>query len=83
MIRVKAIMDKVNTLKGLIQTSVKRQYKHMAEQVVNALAVFRLTTDDLNTPIGLDSESLSDKLFISNPTLLDLDDDISWILRKR
>lgn len=75
--RVKAIMDKVNTLKGLIQTSVKRQYKHTAERVVNALAVFRLTTDDLNTPIGLDSESLRDKLFISNPTLLDMDDDIA------
>src|SRR5690625_3387865 len=75
--RVKAIMDKVNTLNRLIQTSVKRQYKHTAERVVNALAVFRLTTDDLNTPIGLDSESLRDKLFISNPTLLDMDDDIA------
>ena len=75
--RVKAIMDKVNTLKGLIQTSVKRQYKHTAERVVNALAVFRLTTEDLNTPIGLDSTALRDKLFISYPTLLDMEEDIA------
>lgn len=73
--RVKVIMDKVNTLKGTIQTGVKRQYKNMADKMVNALAVFRLTTDDLNTPIGLDSGTMRDRLFISYPTLLDFDDD--------
>ncbi|PWA07895.1 ATPase [Pueribacillus theae] len=79
--RVKAIMDKVNTLKGTIQTGVKRQYKAMAEKMVDALAVFRLTTDNLNTPIGLTSEAMRDKLFISYPTLLDFDDDVADFLK--
>ena len=79
--RVKVIMDKVNTLKGTIQTGVKRQYKAMAEKMVDALAVFRLTTDDLNTPIGLTSEAMRDKLFISYPTLLDFDDDVAEFLK--
>ncbi|NLJ95482.1 MAG: ATP-binding protein, partial [Clostridiaceae bacterium] len=79
--RVKVIMDKVNTLKGTIQTGMKRQYKAMAEKMVDALAVFRLTTDDLNTPIGLTSEAMRDKLFISYPTLLDFDDDVADFLK--
>src|SRR5699024_7602361 len=79
--RVKVIMDKVNTLKGTIQTSVKRQYKAMTEKMVDALAVFRLTTDDLNTPIGLASEAMRDKLFISNPTLLDEEEDVADFLK--
>ncbi|MEG6532082.1 DUF6079 family protein [Caldibacillus thermoamylovorans] len=79
--RVKVIMDKVNTLKGTIQTGVKRQYKAMAEKMVDALAVFRLTTDDLKTPIGLTSEAMRDKLFISYPTLLDFDDDVAEFLK--
>lgn len=78
---VKVIMDKVNTLKGTIQTGVKRQYKAMAEKMVDALAVFRLTTDDLKTPIGLTSEAMRDKLFISYPTLLDFDDDVAEFLK--
>ncbi|MCB5936556.1 DUF6079 family protein [Caldibacillus thermoamylovorans] len=79
--RVKVIIDKVNTLKGTIQTAVKRQYKAMAEKMVDALAVFRLTTDDLKTPIGLTSEAMRDKLFISYPTLLDFDDDVAEFLK--
>jgi hypothetical protein len=79
--RVKVVMDKVTTLKGTIQTSMKPVYKPMAEKMVNALAVFRLTTEDLNTPIGLSSEAMRDQLFISNPSLLDLDDDIADFLK--
>lgn len=77
---VKLVMNKVEMLKGCIQTGVKRQYKVMANQLVDALAVYRLTTDDLKTPIGLTSESLRDKLFISNPMLLELDEDVSEFL---
>ncbi|MGI1798584.1 DUF6079 family protein [Priestia sp. TRN 1309] len=77
---VRLIMDKVETLKGCIQNSVKRQYKNMANQLVDALAVYRLTTDDLKTPIGLTSEALRDKLFLSNPMLLELDEEASEFL---
>ncbi len=79
--RVKVIMDKVDTLKGTIQSSVKRQYKSIATQMVNALAVFRLTTEDLKTPIGLNSDTLRDKLFLSLPTLLDFEDDAAEFLQ--
>src|SRR5699024_3947863 len=79
--RVKVVMDKVNTLKGTIQTGVKRQYKDMAEKMVHALAIFRLTTEDLNTPIGLTSDAMRDKLFISNPTLLDFEDEVAEFLK--
>ncbi|PEY26875.1 ATPase [Bacillus anthracis] len=77
---VKLVMNKVEMLKGCIQTGVKRQYKVMANQLVDALAVYRLTTDDLKTPIGLTSESLRDKLFISHPMLLELDEEASEFL---
>ncbi|MGE0977110.1 DUF6079 family protein [Bacillus cereus] len=77
---VKLVMNKVEMLKGCIQTGVKRQYKNMANQLVSALAVYRLTTDDLKTPIGLTSETLRDKLFISNPVLLELDDEAAEFL---
>ncbi|MEH7558768.1 DUF6079 family protein, partial [Priestia megaterium] len=77
---VKLVMNKVETLKGSIQNSVKRQYKNMANQLVNALAVYRLTTDDLKTPIGLTSEALRDKLYVSHPMLLELDEEASEFL---
>ncbi|WP_254843978.1 DUF6079 family protein [Virgibacillus dokdonensis] len=79
--RVKLITDKVETLKGIIQSSVKRQYKAMATQMVNALAVFRLTTEDLKTPIGLSSYTLRDKLFLSQPSLLDFEDEAAGFLQ--
>ncbi|MDC7724454.1 DUF6079 family protein [Priestia megaterium] len=77
---VKLVMNKVETLKSCIQNGVKRQYKNMATQIVNALAVYRLTTDDLKTPIGLTSEALRDRLFVSNPMLLELDEEASEFL---
>ncbi|MGG0250717.1 DUF6079 family protein [Peribacillus frigoritolerans] len=77
---VKLVMDKVETLKGCIQTSVKRSYKNMANQLVNALAIYRLTTDNLKTPVGLTSEALRDRLFVSSPMLLDLDEEAAEML---
>lgn len=79
--RVRTIMEKVITLKGTINTGVRRTYKSMANQIVNALAIHRLTTDDLKTPIGLTSENLRDQLFISHPTLLDHEDDAAMFLQ--
>src|SRR5699024_2983435 len=37
--------------------------------------------EDLNTPIGLTSDAMRDKLFISNPTLLDFEDDVAEFLK--
>ncbi|MED3643830.1 DUF6079 family protein [Caldifermentibacillus hisashii] len=79
--RVKQVLDIVNTLRGIIRNNVRSLYKDMANQIVNALAIYRLTTDDLKTPIGLSSETLRDSLFISNPSLLDFDDDAAEFLQ--
>ncbi|MGM0840266.1 MAG: DUF6079 family protein [Bacillota bacterium] len=79
--RVRLITDKVETLKSTIQSGVKRQYKAMATQMVNALAVFRLTTESLKTPIGLNSDTLRDKLFLSQPSLLDFEDEAADFLK--
>ncbi|MBD3107925.1 ATP-binding protein [Bacillus sp. AGMB 02131] len=78
---VKLILEKVETLKSCIQNSVKRPYKAVANKLVDALAVYRLTTDDIKTPIGLSSELLRDKLFISNPMLLEMDDEAADFLK--
>lgn len=77
---VKVVMNKVETLKGTVQNSMKTQYKEMGLQLIKALAVHRLTTDELKTPIGLTSETLRDKLFLSMPMLLELDDEAADML---
>ena len=79
--KVKSVMKIVETLKTTIKNSSKRQYRSIASQLVDALAVYRLTTDDLSIPIGLSSEVLRDSLFISNPMLLDFDDDVADFLK--
>lgn len=79
--RVKTVMEKVITLRGTIQAGVKRPYQAMANQIVNALAVFRLTTDDLKIPIGLTSETLRDKLFLIQSIILDFEDDAANTLK--
>ncbi|MFC4660780.1 DUF6079 family protein [Oceanobacillus aidingensis] len=79
--RVKLIADKVETLRGTIQSSVKRQYKAIAIQMVNALAVFRLTTEDLKTPIGLNPDTLRDRLFLSQSSILDFENEAADFLK--
>lgn len=77
---VRLVMNKLQTLKNCIQNTVRRQYKPIANQLVNALAVYRLTTDDLKTPIGLTSEALRDELFVSHPMLLEMGEDAEFLL---
>lgn len=76
---VRTVMGKVRTLKSVISNGVKSSYRQMANQLVNALAVYRLTTDDLKIPIGLSSESLRDKLFIFDPMLLEMEEDADFL----
>lgn len=79
---VKEVMNKVVTLKDRVQSGLKRPaYKQPALRIVNALAVYRLATDDINTPVGLTSEELRDKLFLNVGLLLDMDDDAADFLK--
>lgn len=79
---VKEVMGKVATLKDRVQSGLKRPaYKQPAIRIVNALAVYRLATDDINAPVGLTSEELRDKLFLNVGMLLDMDDDAADFLK--
>ncbi|GAB7386953.1 DUF6079 family protein [Bacillaceae bacterium] len=48
----------------------KRQYKPMAKRIVAALAVFRLTTNDIRVKMGITATELRDQLLLH----IDLDD---------
>jgi hypothetical protein len=79
---VKEVMGKVQTLKDRVQNGLKRPtYKPAALRIVNALAVYRLATDDINAPVGLTSEELRDKLFLNIGMLLDLGDEAADFLK--
>ena len=55
---MKTLMDKVNS------ALAANKNLPMIQSAFNALAVYRLTTPDLNTPIGLNSVELKDRLFL-------------------
>ena len=71
---IKEVMSKTKILQDKIQSAfTKPLYKPIAQRIVQALAVFRLTTDDIYAQLGLTPEELKDDLFL-HITLLDDDD---------
>ncbi|MFC4402377.1 DUF6079 family protein [Gracilibacillus xinjiangensis] len=71
---IKEVMSKTKILQDKIQNAfTKPVYKPMAQRIVQALAVFRLTTDDIYAQLGLTPEELKDDLFL-HIALLDDDD---------
>jgi len=71
---IKEVMSKTTILQDKIENAfTKPVYKPMAKRIVQALAVFRLTTDDIYAQLGLTPEELKDDLFL-HITLLDDDD---------
>lgn len=72
---IKEVMSKSKILQDRIQNAfTKRQYKPMAIRIVQALSVFRLTTDDIYTKVGMTPEELRDELFLIRPLSLLLDE---------
>lgn len=70
---IKEVMAKTKILQDKIENAfTKPIYKPMARRIVQALAVFRLTTDDIYAQLGLTPEELRDDLFLH---ILLLDDD--------
>ena len=62
---VKAVMSKVNILLDRIDNAFTRPaYRPMAKRIVQALAVFRLTTDDIHSKVGVTADELRDHLFL-------------------
>jgi hypothetical protein len=75
---VKNVLEKGKLLEGIIQRQFSKvQYRPVAVRIIQALAIHRLTTGDVNKPIGLTSENLRDDLCL----YLDLPEKDSEFLR--
>ena len=65
---IKDVIDKADVLEARIQQAFTRpQYRPAALRVINALAVHRLTHDDIYSPMGATAEELRDDLCILLP----------------
>ncbi len=63
---VREVLEKSDVLMDRIESSfpkAKASYKPIARRIVQALSVFRLTTDDIKVKIGVSSAELRDQLF--------------------
>ncbi|GGA50458.1 hypothetical protein GCM10007416_24510 [Kroppenstedtia guangzhouensis] len=71
---VKEVMNKTKILQDRIQNAFTRpMYRPLAMRIIHALAVFRLTTDDIYSPVGVTPEELRDDLFLHTEVLDDKD----------
>lgn len=71
---IKEVMTKTKILQDKVENAfTKPIYKPMARRIVRALAVFRLTTDDIYAQLGLTPEELKDNLFLHIDLLDDED----------
>lgn len=65
---VKAVVDKSQVLESRVQQAFpKPQYKPTALRIIHALSVHRLTTVDVDRPIGVTAEELRDDLCLYLP----------------
>ncbi len=71
---VREVLDKAQVLRGRVEKALPtKEYVSTALRVVDALAVHRLTTDDINAPIGPTVTELRDDLTLLPPGLPELD----------
>jgi hypothetical protein len=69
---VKATLDCTEVLEAKVKGAFpKKQYRPMALRIIRGLAVHRLTTSDVNVPIGLTPEELRDDLCLFHPMAAD------------
>ncbi len=73
---IKAVIDCSQVLESRIEHAFTRPaYAPMAVRIVHALSVHRLTTGDINAPIGATAEELRDSLCLYQPGIEDLGGD--------
>jgi len=73
---IKAVIDCSQVLESQIKQAFTRPaYKPMAVQIIHALSIHRLTTDDIYAPIGATPEELRDGLCLYDPTVAELGGD--------
>jgi succinate dehydrogenase flavin-adding protein (antitoxin of CptAB toxin-antitoxin module) len=78
---IKSVIDCSAVLEDRIEHAFTRpQYKPMAKRIIHALSVHRLTTGDINAPVGATPEELRDSLLLYQPGIEELggepDDDL-------
>ncbi len=72
---IKATIECSDTLASKVETGFprkKRQYLGMAKRIVDGLSVHRLTTSDINAPIGLTPEEIRDQLCLYHPFVAEM-----------
>ena len=70
---IKAVIDCSQVLEARIEQAFTRPaYKPMAVRLIHALSVHRLTTGDINAPIGATAEELRDSLCLYQPGIEEL-----------
>ena len=75
---IKAVIDCSQVLESRIQQAFTRPaYKPMALRIIHALSIHRLTTGDINSPMGASAEELRDSLCLYQPGIEDLGGDPS------
>jgi hypothetical protein len=71
---VATVLDKIHVLRALVEKGLPtKDYVSTALRIVDALAVHRLTTDDINAPIGPTPTELRDDLTLMPPGLPEMD----------
>ena len=86
----KSVIESVGQLDGKIDHGdLRKAYVPLAHRLVDALAVYRLSTDSIATRIGLNAEELRDMLFVYDPVCADetepalaLRDQIQVVMKK-
>jgi hypothetical protein len=71
---VREVLDRAQVLRARVEKALPtKEYVSTAVRIVDALAVHRLTTGDINTPIGPSITELRDDLTLLPPGLPELD----------
>ena len=71
---IREVLDRTNVLRNRIEKALPTPaYRPVALRIVNALAVHRLTTEDINAPIGPTIQELRDDLTLLPPNLPEMD----------
>lgn len=73
---IKSVIDCSQVLESRIENAFTRpQYKPLALRIIQALSIHRLTTGDINAPLGATSQELRDGLCLFQPGIEDLGGD--------
>jgi hypothetical protein len=71
---VRVVLDKSEVLRSKVAAALpEKQYVATALRIIDGLTVHRLTTDDINRPIGMTAEMLRDELCLLPPGLPERD----------